>query len=51
MKVWQRDLLDHLVLLVLFNSDESPSEETVRDELKREFSPFLNSAYPARPAS
>jgi hypothetical protein len=42
MKMWQRDLLDHLVLLAVLNADESLSEDEARDELKREFSPFLN---------
>jgi hypothetical protein len=51
MKIWQRDLLDHLVLLVVLNADAPPSKDEVRDALKREFSPFLNHGDLARPAS
>jgi hypothetical protein len=42
MKMWQRDLLDHLALFAMFNANEPRSEDEMRDELKREFSPFLN---------
>ena len=41
-KTWERDLLDHLVFLVIRNAEVAPSEDAVRDELKREFSPFLD---------
>jgi hypothetical protein len=40
--VWRRDLLDHLAFLVMYNAKSPPSEEEVRDELRREFSPFLD---------
>jgi len=35
-------LLDHLVFLVTYNADHPRSEDDVRDELKRQFSPFLD---------
>jgi len=41
-KPWERDLLDHLVFLVIRNAELAPSEDDVRDELKREFKPFLD---------
>ena len=44
MKTWKRDLLDHLVFLVLRNAESPPSEDQVRDELKREFRPYLRAA-------
>jgi hypothetical protein len=36
MKSWENDLLDHLVFLVIQNADSQPSEDEVRDEIKRE---------------
>jgi hypothetical protein len=36
MKPWERDLLDHLVFLVINNAERPMSEDEVRDELKRE---------------
>jgi len=48
-KTWERDLLDHLVFLVMRNAEMAPSEDDVRDELKREFSPFLDSDLARRP--
>ena len=41
-KPWERDLLDHLVFLVIRNAELAPSEDDVREELKREFKPFLD---------
>jgi len=41
-KTWERDLLDHLVFLVIRNAELTSSEDDVRDELRREFSPFLD---------
>jgi hypothetical protein len=38
MKTWERDLLDHLVYLVINNAERPLSEDEVRDELKRELS-------------
>jgi hypothetical protein len=38
MKPWERDLLDHLVYLVINNAERPISEDEVRDELKRELS-------------
>lgn len=46
MKFWENDLLDHLVFLVLQNAESPPSEEEVRDELKRE---LLRHEEPVRP--
>jgi len=51
MKTWKRDLLDHLVFLVLRNQESPPSEDEVRDELKREFRPYLSDDEPARPSA
>ena len=50
MKPWERDLLDHLVLLVLRNAERQKSEDEVRAELRREFRPFLSDEQPAAPA-
>jgi len=36
MKPWERDLLDHLVYLVINNAERPMSEDEVRDELQRE---------------
>jgi hypothetical protein len=36
MKSWERDLLDHLVYLVISNAERPVSEDEVRDELRRE---------------
>jgi hypothetical protein len=36
MKPWERDLLDHLVFLVMSNTEKPMSEDEVRDELQRE---------------
>ena len=46
-KTWRDDLLDHLVFLHIYNADQPRSENDVRDELKREFSPFLNDREPS----
>ena len=51
MKTWKRDLLDHLVFLVLRNAESPSSEDEVRDELKREFRPYLSEDEPARPSA
>jgi hypothetical protein len=53
MKTWKRDLLDHLVLLVVRNAEPPRSEDEVRDELKRELRPFLGDEDldPRRPAA
>jgi hypothetical protein len=48
-KTWERDLLDHLVFLVIRNAELAPSEDDVRDELRREFSPFLDDELAGRP--
>ena len=49
MKSWENDLLDHLVFLVIQNAESPPSEEEVRDELKRELGRFLRHDEPVRP--
>jgi len=36
MKSWERDLLAHLVYLVISNAERPVSEDEVRDELRRE---------------
>ena len=51
MKTWKRDLLDHLVFLVLRNAESPPSEDEVRDELKREFHLDLSDDEPVRPSA
>jgi len=51
MKTWERDLLDHLVFLVMRNAEPPPSEDEVRDELKREFSPYLSDEDPDWPSA
>ncbi len=51
MKTWERDLLDHLVYLVVRNAEPPPSEDEARDALKREFSPFLSDEEPPRPSA
>ena len=48
MKTWESDLLDHLVFLVVRNAESPPSEDEVRDELKREFGRFLSPDEPVR---
>jgi hypothetical protein len=45
---WRHDLLDHLAFLVMYNAKSPPSEEEVRDELRREFRPFLDDAAAVR---
>ena len=37
MKAWERDLLDHLVLLVAANADPPKTDAEILDDLKREF--------------
>jgi len=49
MKTWETDLLDHLVFLVMRNSDSPLSEDEVRDELKRELSRLLKPEEPVSP--
>ena len=46
MKFWENDLLDYLVFLVLQNAESPPSEDEVRDELKRA---LLRHEEPVRP--
>jgi hypothetical protein len=41
MKPWERDLLDHLVFLVMSNVESPTSEAEVREGLKRELSPYF----------
>jgi len=48
MKSWESDLLDHLVFLVVQNTESPPPEEEVRDELKRELGRFLSHDEPVR---
>lgn len=49
MKSWENDLLDHLVFLVIQNTESPSSEDEVRDELKRELSRFRRHEEPVRP--
>ena len=42
MKTLKRDLMDHLVFLVIRNAEPPPSEEEVRHELEQEFRRFLS---------
>ena len=49
MKTWKRDLLDHLVFLVVRNAEPPRSEDEVREQLKRELRPFLGDEDPDSP--
>jgi len=48
MKGWENDLLDHLVFLVIQNTDSPRSEDEVRDQVKRELKRVLRHEEPVR---